>query len=322
MSDPIVFALEALDATELESVAGALGVEAPPDASAAHLAGLIAAELRRRAGLPEPRALASLEVPDAATRRSALVARLADMVDKDRSCPHRTLEGFTCSLPAVKGEERCSLHGGVDSSDLAVPALGRLGTDTWPALVRHLRLASYDIDALGLDPVLAELAWHLGNSLYFEYFRVRVEGIEHVPTTGPGVLAANHGGAAIPYDAVMLHLAVLNEPAVPGACGLWGPSFSTWCPSSRTSTARSGLHTPRARTPAGSWAMGSSSGCFPRGYEAFRNRCQSPTGSAGSGVAGSHPSPPNQEHRSSPSPSWDRKRPTPRFSLHKPWPSW
>ena len=117
--------------------------------------------------------------------------------------------------PAIKGEERCSLHGGVDSSNLAVPALGRLGTDTWPALIRHLRLASYDIDALGLDPVLAELAWHLGNSLYFEYFRVRVEGIENVPTTGPAVLAANHGGAAIPYDAAMIQLAVLNESAAP-----------------------------------------------------------------------------------------------------------
>ena len=228
MSDPIVFALEALDVAELESVAGALGVESPPDASAAHLAGLIAAELRRRAGLPEARSLA--EEPDAATRRSALVARLAEMVDKDRACPHRTLEGFTCGLPAVKGEERCSLHGGVDSSDLAVPALGRLGTDTWPAIVRHLRLASYDIDALGLDPVLAEIAWHLGNSLYFEYFRVRVEGIDHVPATGPAVLAANHGGAAIPYDAVMLHLAVLNEPAVPRRVRVVGTEFFNLMP--------------------------------------------------------------------------------------------
>ena len=215
MSDPIVFALEALDAEELESVAGALGIEAPPDASTAHLAGLVAGELRRRAGLPEASALASFEEPDAATRRSALAARLSDMVDKDRGCTHRTLEGFACGLPSIKGEERCSLHGGVDSSNLAVPALGRLGTDTWPALIRHLRLASYDIDALGLDPVLAELAWHLGNSLYFEYFRVRVEGIENVPTTGPAVLAANHGGAAIPYDAVMIQLAVLNESAAP-----------------------------------------------------------------------------------------------------------
>ena len=215
MSDPIVFALEALETPELESMAAALGVVVPPGASTPHLAGLVAAELRRRAGLPTPGALAVSEETDAATRRSALAARLADMVDKDRICTHRTLEGFTCGLPAIKGEEQCSLHGGVDSSDVAVPALGKLGTDTWPALLRHLRLASYDIDALGLDPVLAELAWHMGNSLYFEYFRVRVEGIEHVPPTGAAVLAANHGGAAIPYDAAMLQLSVLNEPAVP-----------------------------------------------------------------------------------------------------------
>ena len=50
---------------------------------------------------------------------------------------------------------------------------------------------------------------------------MRVEGIEHVPSTGAAVLAANHGGAAIPYDAAMLQLALFNEPAVP-ACARRG----------------------------------------------------------------------------------------------------
>ncbi|MCB1245675.1 MAG: acyltransferase family protein, partial [Acidimicrobiia bacterium] len=73
----------------------------------------------------------------------------------------------------------------------------------------------YDIDAFGLDPVIAEMAWHVLNGFYFDYFRVEVEGIEHVPMSGGAVLAANHGGAALPYDAAMLALAVLNEAPKP-----------------------------------------------------------------------------------------------------------
>jgi 1-acyl-sn-glycerol-3-phosphate acyltransferase len=93
--------------------------------------------------------------------------------------------------------------------------MGHLGIDTWPALVRHLLLASYDIDALGLDPVVSEMIWHIANFLYFEYFRVEVEGIENVPKTGAGVLVCNHAGAFVPYDGMMLQLAVLNEAELP-----------------------------------------------------------------------------------------------------------
>jgi 1-acyl-sn-glycerol-3-phosphate acyltransferase len=259
-----------LDALELESVASALGMETPPGASTAHLAGLIAAELRRRAGLPEARLLAVTEAPDAAARRSALAARLRDLVDADRTCPHRTLEGFTCGLPAIKGEEQCSLHGGVDSSDLAVPALGRLGTDTWPALLRHLRLASYDIDALGLDPVLAELAWHIGNALYFEYFHVRVEGIEHVPSMGAAVLAANHGGAAIPYDAAMLQLALLNEPAVPRRVRVVGTEVFNMMPF--VSHLYRKIGAAYASRQDARWVLGNGQllGVFPEGVRGFQ----------------------------------------------------
>ncbi len=193
-----------------------------------------------------------------------------DLVDADRTCPHRTLEGFTCGLPAIKGEEQCSLHGGVDSSDLAVPALGRLGTDTWPALLRHLRLASYDIDALGLDPVLAELAWHIGNALYFEYFHVRVEGIEHVPSTGAAVLAANHGGAAIPYDAAMLQLALLNEPAVPRRVRVVGTEVFNMLPF--VSHLYRKIGAAYASRQDARWVLGNGQllGVFPEGVRGFQ----------------------------------------------------
>lgn len=152
---------------------------------------------------------------DPAARRAALAARLNSFVDHARSCNWRSVEGHPCGLPVIKDQNRCALHGGIDSTDLAIPATGRLGFDTWPTLLRHIWLATYDVDPIGLDPIVAEMVWHVVNYLYFEYFRVEVEGIENVPTHGPVLLAANHGGAALPYDAAMLTLSVTNEMPVP-----------------------------------------------------------------------------------------------------------
>lgn len=155
------------------------------------------------------------DLSEARRRRISAGRRFEWMVDRRRSCTLRTIEGFSCGLPAIAEHERCALHGGIDISDLAVPAAGHLGADTWPALIRHLLLASYDNDALGLDPVVSEMIWHIANFLYFEYFRVEVEGIENVPAKGAGVLVSNHAGAFIPYDGMMLQLAVVNEAELP-----------------------------------------------------------------------------------------------------------
>ncbi|MDX2342973.1 MAG: 1-acyl-sn-glycerol-3-phosphate acyltransferase [Acidimicrobiia bacterium] len=152
---------------------------------------------------------------DVATRRQILATRLDSFIDHSKSCNWRSVEGHACGLPAVRDHHRCTLHGGIDNTHLAIPATGRLGFDTWPTLLRHIWLASYDIDPIGLDPVIADMTWHLANYLYFEYFRVVVEGVENIPQEGGTLLAANHGGAALPYDAMMLTMAVTNEMAVP-----------------------------------------------------------------------------------------------------------
>jgi 1-acyl-sn-glycerol-3-phosphate acyltransferase len=152
---------------------------------------------------------------EARARRSLLYARLASLVSKDRHCDWRSIEGHPCGLPVVKGTERCAIHGGDDIADVAIPVMGELGFHTWPALTRQMFLATYDVDPVGLDPLVAEMAWHVLNGLYYDYFRVDVEGIEHVPMAGPAMLVGNHGGAALPYDAAMLTLAVLNEAPVP-----------------------------------------------------------------------------------------------------------
>jgi 1-acyl-sn-glycerol-3-phosphate acyltransferase len=114
--------------------------------------------------------------------------------------------------------------------DTAIPLTGSLGFGSWPTLWRHLNLATYDIDSFGLDPVIAEMAWHVLNGLYYDYFRVEVEGIEHVPMHGGAVLVANHGGAALPYDAAMLALSVLNEAETPRRVRIIGTEIFNMLP--------------------------------------------------------------------------------------------
>ena len=151
----------------------------------------------------------------ARTRRQALAARIAPFFDESRTCPWTSVEGFPCALPAIAGQNSCALHGGIDIFDISLPITGKLGTDTWPTLLRHLLISSYDVDPIGLDPIVAEVVWHIANALYFEYFRVDVEGIEHVPESGPAIVVGNHGGAALPYDALMLTASIANEMPVP-----------------------------------------------------------------------------------------------------------
>jgi 1-acyl-sn-glycerol-3-phosphate acyltransferase len=217
MTDSISLLLERLTRDELRAFARAAEIPGRSKMTKAELIAALQLELRST-GESQPTDGTShspLDLSEARRRRIRAGSRFDWMVDSRRSCTLRTIEEFACGLPAIADRDRCALHGGTDISDLAVPALGHLGIDTWPALVRHLLLASYDIDALGLDPVVSEMIWHMANFLYFEYFRVEVEGIENVPQTGAGVLVCNHAGAFIPYDGMMLQLAVLNEAELP-----------------------------------------------------------------------------------------------------------
>ena len=213
---------------------------------------------------------APAEAYDPVARRALLTARLNSFVDHTRSCNWRSVEGHPCGLPAIKDQPRCAIHGGIDVADIAIPANGRLGFDTWPSLLRHIWLASYDIDPIGLDPVVAEMFWHLANYLYFEYFRVEVEGVENLPMSGSALLAANHGGAALPYDAVMLTLAILNEMPVPRRARVMGTEIFNASPTlSHFYRKIGGVYASRA--DAGFLLeRGHMVGTFPEGVRAFQ----------------------------------------------------
>jgi 1-acyl-sn-glycerol-3-phosphate acyltransferase len=152
---------------------------------------------------------------EAHARRAALDERLSRFVDQSTHCSWTSVEGHPCGLPVLADTTACGLHGDGSIADRPIPLTGSLSFSAWPTLWRHLSLATYDPDSFGLDPVIAEMTWNVLNALYYDYFRVEVEGIENVPDEGGAVLVANHGGAAIPYDSAMLALAVMNEAEPP-----------------------------------------------------------------------------------------------------------
>jgi 1-acyl-sn-glycerol-3-phosphate acyltransferase len=70
--------------------------------------------------------------------------------------------------------------------------------------------AGHGYDRFGLNPEVAALGDALADPLYRRYFRVRSSGSEHVPRSGPAILAANHSGT-LPMDGAMLWMDVLRH---------------------------------------------------------------------------------------------------------------
>ena len=93
--------------------------------------------------------------------------------------------------------------------------------------------AGHGYDVFGLDPRLLVSAVDLAAPLYERYFRVQSHGVHAIPSSGPVIVIANHGGA-LPLDAALLCLDLLRRtdpPRIPRAvtdrfvAGL--PLFST-----------------------------------------------------------------------------------------------
>jgi 1-acyl-sn-glycerol-3-phosphate acyltransferase len=62
-------------------------------------------------------------------------------------------------------------------------------------------------DPFGLDPAFRARALPIFRFMFEQYWRVAVSGIEHVPTSGPALVVANHSGA-VPADAFMMATAL------------------------------------------------------------------------------------------------------------------
>jgi 1-acyl-sn-glycerol-3-phosphate acyltransferase len=85
------------------------------------------------------------------------------------------------------------------------------------AALSHLVEGDVPYDRFGLSPDALRNAFPVFLALYRWYFRVRSEGHANLPSEGPAVLAANHGGL-LPFDGAMVILDVLlhtDPPRLP-----------------------------------------------------------------------------------------------------------
>ena len=114
------------------------------------------------------------------------------------------------------------------------------------------------------------MIWYVANFLYFEYFRVDVEGIENVPMDGPGVLVSNHAGAFIPYDGMMLQLAVLNEAQMPRRLRVVGTEILNLIPFISHLYRKAGAAFASKEDARWVLSNGHLLGAFPEGVPAFQ----------------------------------------------------
>lgn len=81
------------------------------------------------------------------------------------------------------------------------------------AAFEHLVEGESRLDRFGFSPEVTKRAFVIFHALYRGYFRVESRGHEHIPVTGPCILASNHAGL-LPFDAAMtiVDLALHSDP--------------------------------------------------------------------------------------------------------------
>lgn len=77
------------------------------------------------------------------------------------------------------------------------------------ALREQHRNGVYDVDDFGFDRELTEALMPLFRVVARRYWRVEVEGTEHVPRHGGALLVSNHAGV-LPWDGAMIEVAVFD----------------------------------------------------------------------------------------------------------------
>ena len=72
----------------------------------------------------------------------------------------------------------------------------------------------YAVDDFGFDREWTESFIAAFKALYRDYWRVEATGVENVPSSGRGLLVANHAGV-LPWDGTMIKTAVFTEHSHP-----------------------------------------------------------------------------------------------------------
>ncbi|HKY64227.1 MAG TPA: lysophospholipid acyltransferase family protein [bacterium] len=67
-----------------------------------------------------------------------------------------------------------------------------------------------EVDPFGRDPNFEQMLKPFFDFMYYKYWRVTTHGLENIPSSGRGLLVANHSGT-LPWDGSMIRLAVTND---------------------------------------------------------------------------------------------------------------
>jgi 1-acyl-sn-glycerol-3-phosphate acyltransferase len=122
----------------------------------------------------------------------------------------------------------------------------------------------YSRDPFGLRPDFRARWVSRLRFLFERYWRITVSGIEHVPATGPAVIAANHAGA-VPIDAFMLGMALELRHPTPRPLRVLYDRFVDGLPWVRSTYRRLGGVTASFENGLGLLRRGDLVGLFPEG---------------------------------------------------------
>jgi len=151
---------------------------------------------------------------------------------------------------------------------------------SWATLARLQRALyfawhSEDTDDFGADPRFTETVEPLLEFLYAVWWRVETTGIEHVPAEGPGLVVGNHSGV-LPYDAMMVQLAVRHEHPSRRACRMLALDMFALLPGLAPALAKSGSVRANPDNAERLLRRGELLGVFPEGVKGvgkhFRDR--------------------------------------------------
>jgi 1-acyl-sn-glycerol-3-phosphate acyltransferase len=99
-------------------------------------------------------------------------------------------------------------------------------------MIQRRMRGEYTLDEYGMDQELVDIVRPISTFLYRSYWRIEVTGLEHVPDEGRALLVANHGGV-LPWDAVMIAAAVLEDHSSPRVVRTLYPSALKALPGAR-----------------------------------------------------------------------------------------
>ncbi len=141
----------------------------------------------------------------------------------------------------------------------------------WESLARLQRALyfawhSEETDAFGADRRFSEAIEPVLQFLYSVWWRVEATGTEHLPSEGPGLIVANHSGV-LPYDGVMVQLAVRQEHPAKRTCRMLALDMFALLPVLASVLAKSGSVRANPDNAERLLRQGELLGVFPEGVK-------------------------------------------------------